>query len=98
MLAPSIERHFNRSLFAMLLSLTLFGITLVAASKKARWHSWILCGFLLLLLVLQAACGGGSSGSGNLTNHGATNYTVMVTGDANAVAIQHTTQIAITVP
>jgi uncharacterized repeat protein (TIGR03803 family) len=96
-LAPPIERQFNGSLFAMLLALPLFGITLIAASKKARRHSWVLCGFLLLLSCLQIACGGGNNSSSSGSNQGPLNYTITVTGDANGGAIEHTTQITITV-
>ena len=97
MLAPPIELQFNKSLLATLLPLAFFGITLIAASKKARRHSWILCGFLLLLSCLQVACGGGNNGSTSASNPAPTTYTVVVTGDANGGAIEHTTQITMTV-
>jgi hypothetical protein len=49
----------------------------------------MLCGFLLLLCFLQTSCGGGGTQT-------ATNYTLAVTG--TSAAIQHTTQITVTVP
>lgn len=97
MLAPPIERQFNKSLFATLLPLAFFGITLIAASKKARRHSWILCGLLMLLSCLQVACGGGNNGGTSVSTPAPTTYRVVVTGDANGGAIEHTTQITITV-
>jgi uncharacterized repeat protein (TIGR03803 family) len=89
MLALPIKQQFNKSLFAMLLPLAFFGITQIVAPKKVRRHSWILCGFLLLLAGLQVACGGG--------NKGPTTYTVAVTGEWGGGKIEHMTQITITV-
>lgn len=83
--------QFGKSIYAMWFPL-IFGITVTARSKKHRPSRWILCGVLLLLFILQIACGGGSSSSGPPPP---TNYTVTVTG--TSVAIQHTTQVAITV-
>ena len=59
----------------------------VGGSKKRIRRRWALGGSLLLLLVLQSACGGG-------TTTGQTSYTVTVT--AASGAIQHTTQVGVT--
>jgi hypothetical protein len=90
MLAPPMKQQFNKSLFAMLLPLAFFGIIQIVAPKKVRRHSWILCGFLLLLAGLQVGCGGGNNVSGSA-------YTVAVTGESDGGAIEHMTQIMIAV-
>jgi hypothetical protein len=70
----------------------MFGITVVGGSRKRR--HWILCNFLAVVFISQMACGDGS-GSSNVVNQAPTNYTVTVTGTSGA--LQHTTQIAVTV-
>jgi len=101
MLALPIRQQLNKSLFAMLLPLAFFGIAQIVSPKKVRRRSWTLCGFLLLLAGLQMACGGGNNGSSGISNpnQGPTAYTftVAVTGISDGGAIQHTTQITITV-
>jgi len=100
MFVPPIEQQFNKSLFAMLLPLAFLGITQIIAPKKVRRHSWILCGFLLPLVGLQMACGGGNNGSSSVSNQGpttSTTYTVVVTGDSDGGSIEHMTQITVTV-
>jgi hypothetical protein len=92
----AIESQFNRCFLAMLLPPPLLGVTLIAGAKKEQRHFWALCAFLLLLSGLQMGCGGGSSSS-ERSNQGPMNYTVTVTGAANAGAIRHTTQITLTV-
>jgi YVTN family beta-propeller protein len=91
MQAPSKGLHLNRLTYAAWLPLA-FGITLAGASKWRR-GDLLLGGFLLLLILSQLACGGGASASGG--NPGPTNYTVTVTGTSGA--IQHTTQVTVTV-
>ena len=100
MSAPPIWQQFNKSLFAMLLPLAFLGITQIVAPMKVRRHSWILCGFLLPLVVLQMACGGGNNGSSSVSNQApttSTTFTVVVTGDSDGGSIEHMTQITITV-
>jgi uncharacterized repeat protein (TIGR03803 family) len=58
-------------------------------SKKSRRGFWALSGSLVLLLVLQSACGGTG---GPTTSQ--TNYTITVT--ATSGAIQHSTQVRVT--
>ncbi len=65
-----------------------FGLLVIAAAQKRRRDCWALGGSLLLLLLLQSACGGGSTTSQE-------NYTVTVTGTSGA--IQHVTQVGVTV-
>jgi len=90
---PATHRQLGRLLYALWLPF-MFGIAVVGGSRRLRCGYWALCSVLLLLLVLQTACGGG-----NNSNHGGTkgptNYTVTVTGASGA--IQHTTQVAVTV-
>jgi YVTN family beta-propeller protein len=71
----------------------MFGIVAIGGSKKRRVGGWLLSGVLLVLLLMLASCGGG--GSQSQMTHAPTNYTVTVTGISGA--IQHTTQIALTV-
>jgi FG-GAP-like repeat/Divergent InlB B-repeat domain len=89
-LTPASYRRLSKSLYALWLPLML-GITLVGGSKKLRRAYWVLGG-LLVLVVLQVACGGSNNSSGGGTP---TNYTVTVTSTSGA--IQHTTQVAVTV-
>jgi hypothetical protein len=89
-LTPASYRRLSKSLYALWLPLML-GITLVGGSKKLRRAYWVLGG-LLVLVVLQVACGGSNNNSGGGTP---TNYAVTVTSTSGA--IQHTTQVAVTV-
>jgi len=94
-LAPADQRRLNKSLYALWLPL-MFGITVVGGSKKLRRRYWAFCGLLLLLLFLLTACGGGnSSGSNGTGTPQPTNYTVTITSTSGA--IQHTTQVTVTV-
>jgi DNA-binding beta-propeller fold protein YncE len=70
----------------------MFGVTLVGRWKKWRCGPRVLGGLLVLLLFLQIAC---ASGRNNFTTPPPTNYAVTVT--ATSGAIQHTTQVAVTV-
>jgi len=89
MLASSAGRHLSGLFFAVWVPLATIATISIGATKKERrrrWMSWVVLSPLLLAL---AACGGS-----NVT-HGPTNYTVTVTGTSGA--IQHTTQVTITV-
>jgi uncharacterized repeat protein (TIGR03803 family) len=77
-------------LYALCLPLTLVGMIPVVAAKHRRRRQWAMGG-ILLLSILQVACGGASSP----IQPGPTNYTVTVTGTSGAIA--HTTQLTITV-
>ncbi len=66
-----------------------FVLAAAGRSKKSRRGCWALSGSLVLLLVLQSACGGTG---GTTTSH--TNYTVTVT--ATSGAIQHSAQVSVT--
>jgi hypothetical protein len=70
------------------LPLTLVGMIPVVAAKHRRRRHWAMGG-ILLLSILQVACGGASQ------KPGPTNYTVTVTGTSGA--IPHTTQVTVTV-
>jgi len=91
MRAPFQSLHLNRLAYAAWLPLA-FGITLAGGSTKQRRGGLLLGGLVLLLALSLVACGGGASASGG--NQGPTNYTVTVTGTAGA--IQHSTQITVT--
>ena len=93
MLTPAGHRQFSESLYALWLPL-MFGVTLVAGSKKQRRLYWMAGVFpLLLLLGLQLGC---ASGSSNSVVPQPTNYTVTVT--AVSGTITHTTNVTVTVP
>lgn len=81
------------SLFALCLPV-MFGLTLVGRSKKPPCGNWMMFALFFALLLFQVACGGSSSNN-NTTTIGPTNYTVTVT--AISGAIQHTTQVTVTV-
>jgi hypothetical protein len=88
----SSRSQFSRSLYALWLPL-MVGIAVVGGTQKQRRQIGLFCG-LLLLLILQMACGGNSS-SNTHTTPPPTDYTVTVTGASGA--IQHSTQITVTV-
>jgi hypothetical protein len=88
---PSSRSQLSRSLYALWLPLML-GIAGVGGRQKQR-HQFGLFRGLLLLLMLQMACGGNSSSSH--TTPPPTSYTIAVTGASGA--IQHSTQITVTV-
>jgi YVTN family beta-propeller protein len=91
MQAPFKAGHLNRLAYVAWLPLA-FGITLAGALKR-RSDGLLLGGFVLLLALSLVACGGGSPSGGG--NPGPTNYTVTVAGISSA--IQHTTQVTVTV-
>jgi Divergent InlB B-repeat domain len=91
---PSSHPQLSKFLYAMWLPLV-FGITVVGEAKKIPRRHWILYGFLAVMFISQTACGGGNSSSNSVLHQAPTNYTVTVTGASGA--IQHTTQIAVTV-
>lgn len=66
-----------------------FGLLVIAAAQKRRRDRWALGGSLLVLLLLQSACGG--TGGPTTSER---NYTVTVT--ATSGAIQHSTQVGVT--
>ena len=80
----------GRSLYTLWLPLML-GIALVGGTKKQQGRYGLFCG-LLLLLFLQTACGGNSPVT---QRPGPVNYMVTVT--AASGAIQHSTQVVLTV-
>jgi uncharacterized repeat protein (TIGR03803 family) len=87
---PSPSQTMQPGTFAYAVWLPLaFFLAAVRRSKKTRCGYWALGGALVLLLVLQSACGGTGG-----TPTSQTNYTVTVT--ATSGAIQHTTQVEIT--
>jgi len=91
-LSPANNRRLSKSVYALWLPL-MFGVTVVGGSKKLRRRYWVLCGLLLLFVVLQTACGGGSPSNGIVQQP--TNYTVSVTGVSGVIT--HTTQVTVTV-
>jgi DNA-binding beta-propeller fold protein YncE len=91
-LSPANNRRLSKSVYTLWLPL-MFGVTVVGGSKKLRRRSWVLGGLLLLFVVLQTACGGGSPSNGIVQQP--TNYTVSVTGASGVIT--HTTQVTVTV-
>ena len=91
---PSRHPQLSALMYAVWLPLV-FGITVVGGSKKIPRHHWILYALLAVMLISQMACGGGGSNSSGTVNQGPTNYMVTVTGASGA--IQHTTQVTVTV-
>jgi uncharacterized repeat protein (TIGR03803 family) len=77
-----------RLLHALWLPLV-FGVTLSAAPRKQKRLLRFLGGFLLLSFLMQTACGGNGGGQRSAT------YTVTITGTSNA--LQHSTQVTVTV-
>jgi DNA-binding beta-propeller fold protein YncE len=94
-LIPFGERQVSSPLNAVFLSipLALIGFGLASGKPKQRSRQlWLLCSLFLAFVALQAGCGGGSS---NQLTPPPLNYTVTVT--ATSAAIQHTTQLTVTV-
>ena len=95
-LIPFGEGQVSSPLYAVFLPmpLALIGFGLASGKPKQRRRQlWFLCSLFLAFVALQAGCGGG--GSNQLTPP-PLNYTVTVT--ATSGAIQHTTQVSVTVP
>jgi YVTN family beta-propeller protein len=93
----SSASQLSNSFYAVGLPL-MFGIALVGGSKTKHCRYWLFCGLLLLLLVLQTACGGSNNSTGAGPGNGTpspTNYTVTVAGASGA--IEHTIQVTVTV-
>jgi len=80
------------AVFLALPSIALIGIRFPGYKPKLRSRQfWLVCCTFIVLIVLQAGCGGGNSNPPPPLN-----YTVTVT--ATSGAIQHATQVSITVP
>ncbi len=95
-LIPSGEAQFSRSLYAVFLpiSLALVGLGLTdGKSRHGRRSLWLLCSLFLVSAATLAGCGGGSTPP---PPPPPLNYTVSVT--ATSGAIQHATQVTVTVP
>ena len=84
---PTRRSHFLRPIYALWLPL-LFGISVIGESRKRAARYGMLCCFLLLVIVLQPACGSNAS-------HGPTSYTVTIMGTSGS--LQHTAQVTVTV-
>jgi YVTN family beta-propeller protein len=93
-LAPFSGSQPSAPLYAVFLPIVLIGLGLAPAKPEQRRRQLLLlCGLLLAFVALQAGCGGGSS---NQLTPPPLNYTFTVT--ATSGAIQHTTQVTVTVP
>lgn len=96
MFEPSIEPGLAASLHAAWLPFAAMGFVFLAGLiKESRKYIWLCC--LLLLALMQTACGGTRT-AGNLSLGV---YTVTVTGVSPSTAsptIQHSTQVTVTVP
>jgi hypothetical protein len=80
------------AVFLALPSVALIGLGFSGYKPKLRSRQiLLLCSTFIASIVLQAGCGGGSSNPPPPLN-----YTVTVT--ATSGAIQHTTQVSVTVP
>jgi DNA-binding beta-propeller fold protein YncE len=94
-LLPSVEGRLSSPLCAVLLPIpvALIGLRLANRKPKNRTRNvWLLCGFFIGFVALQAGCGGGTS---NQLTPPPLSYTVTVT--ATSGAIQHTAQVTVTV-
>jgi uncharacterized repeat protein (TIGR03803 family) len=83
-----------RSFYGLWLPLAIVSVIPVVAARKQRHRNSGVWSLLLLVVLFEIACGGGNSSGSNV---GPTNYEVTVTGSANTGAIQHTTQVTVTV-
>jgi len=81
-------------LYAALLPLGLIGCILATGFDRKRRRKWALCLLMLAATILPAACGGGSSASAPPPPPSQT-FTVTVT--ATSGALQHSTNITVTV-
>jgi DNA-binding beta-propeller fold protein YncE len=84
----------DRALFGLWLT-PILGLTLLAGWKKQKRTHLMLCGGLLSLFLLQAACGGSGTSSGPPPPPPPQNFTAYVT--ATSGATQHVVQISVTV-
>jgi uncharacterized repeat protein (TIGR01451 family) len=82
----------QRGFFIVCLPLGLFACVLAMSFDRRRRRVWAVCLLMLVATVLPVACGGGSGAS---TQPAAQNYTVTVT--ATSGALQHSTNITVTV-
>jgi hypothetical protein len=91
MTAPKLVGNLY-AVFLALPSIALIGIRFPEYKPKLRSRQfWLVCCTFIVSLFLQAGCGGGNSNP-----HPPLNYTVTVT--ATSGAIQHATQVSVTVP
>jgi hypothetical protein len=84
-----------RAVFLPLPVITFLGLGLTRGKRMERRRGlWLMYGLLIAFAALQIGCGGGSATQ--QTTPPPLNYTVTVT--ATSGAIQHTTQVTVTVP
>src|SRR5262249_41165253 len=89
---PKLVGNFYAA-FLILPSVALIGLGFPGHKPTVRSRQfWLLCSVFIVSIVLHAGCGGGSSNPPPPP----LNYTVTVT--ATSGAIQHTTQVSVTVP
>lgn len=86
------HKQLRRSLYAAWIPL-MFGISLLKRPTNRRRRLGVLCGFLLVLLFMQTACGSKSNKGGTPPP---TNYTVTIT--AISGALQQQSQVSLTIP
>jgi hypothetical protein len=91
-LVPESHRGPSNWLYAVYLPAPFVIVVFAGSRKKLVRHSWFLA-FFVVLILLQVACGGSGSGTGNTGP--SSSYTVRVIGTSGA--IQQTTQITVTV-
>jgi len=92
-LAPFSVSRPSAPLYAVFLPIILLGFGLASPKPKQRRRQlWLLCTLFLAFVALQGGCGGGSTPPPPPP----LNYTVTVT--ATSGAIQHTTNVSVTVP
>jgi DNA-binding beta-propeller fold protein YncE len=98
LIMPSSEGQLWSPLYAVFFPMpfALIGLGLTSAnSKQRRRQLWLRCTLFLAFVALEAGCGGGSSNQSIQLPPQHLNYAVTVT--ATSGAIQHTTQLAVTV-
>jgi hypothetical protein len=89
---PSFNRHLSQCLYAAWFLLAVLGISLAVGCKNERRWCWEFCGCLVLLFLLQTACGGGGNGTMPSTT---STHAVTVTGTSGS--IQHAIQVTVAV-